>query len=121
MSHDLLFNMADQACVRAWEDEGWGPFHMRLLTMCIKIENPGRRKVVNSNQAKIINHLTKTGSISMREAMDDYGMAGNVLSKVISNLRKEGKNIITDMKKHPLTGRKYARYKLVTAVVAKAA
>lgn len=115
MSHDLLFNMADQACVRAWEDEGWGPFHKRLLTMCIKIENPGRRKVLNTDSDKVLKHLTKVGSISMREAMDDYGMAGNALAANIATLRKAGHKIVTQMKKHPITGRKYARYKFISA------
>ena len=54
---DLLFDMDDKACIRAWEDEGWGPYHKRLLTMCVKLENHGRRKNVNTDYHKIQTHL----------------------------------------------------------------
>lgn len=111
-SHDLLFNMTDTACIRAWDEEGWGPYHKRLLTMCIKIENPGRRKVLNSMMSKIVDHLNKTGSISIREAMDDYNISGGHLTKIISDLKKKGMVIHREFKRHPINNRRYARYTL---------
>lgn len=110
MSHDLLFNMADQACARAWDSEGWGPYHKRLLTMCIKIDYPGRRTKMNTIENIVLSHIKTTGSISIREAMDDYGISGGTLTKSITLLKRKGNDIRTIMKKHPITGRRYARY-----------
>jgi hypothetical protein len=112
MSEDLLYHMADVACVRAWEDEGWGPYHKRLLTMCVKLDNPGRRKVAVTNKTRILAHLTRTGSISIREAMLDYGISGGSLSKYMSMLRLDGYPIVRHFHKHPITGQRYARYSL---------
>lgn len=113
MSEDLLFNMADTACVRAWEDEGWGPYHKRLLTMCVKLENNGWKKRNGMTKIqKLVTHLKKTGSISHREAMDDYQMSGGALTKYISTLRMSGYKIVSMKKKHPITGQEYTRYVL---------
>lgn len=111
MSEDLLFNMADTACVRAWEDEGWGPYHKRLLTMCVKLENNGWKKRNGMTKIqKLVTHLKKTGSISHREAMDDYQMSGGALTKYISTLRQSGYKITSLKKTHPITGQEYTRY-----------
>lgn len=113
MSHsdDLLFHMADVACVRAWENEGWGPYHKRLLTMCLKKENNGwkQRNGMTQNQ-KIIAHLKRTGSITQREAMIDYSIQS--LTKRISELRDAGFKIISKVKHHPVTRQKYVRYEM---------
>lgn len=113
MSHsdDLLFHMADVACVRAWEDEGWGPYHKRLLTMCLKREHNGwkQRNGMTQNQ-KIISHLKRTGSITQREAIMDYSIQS--LTKRISELRDAGYNIISKVKHHPVTKQKYVRYEM---------
>lgn len=61
----------------------------------------------------IVNHLNITGSISIREAMDDFSMSGGSLTKYISILKKNGFNIKRIFKKHPITGKRYARYFLV--------
>jgi hypothetical protein len=114
MSEDLLFHMCDVACVRAWEDEGWGPYHKRLLLMCNKLENPGRRKSTGmTREKKILNHLTKARSITIREAMDDYNMSGGSLTKGISILRAMGYPIQRTFHAHPVTGQRYARYTLL--------
>ena len=60
----------------------------------------------------VFSHLQKTGAISIREAMDDYGLSGGHLTKIISRLKRQGHEIVTEMRKHPITGRKYARYYL---------
>lgn len=112
-AEDLLFHMADVACVRAWEDEGWGPFHKRLLTMCTSLENNGWKKRTGMTKIqKVYAHLKKVGSISHREAMDDYQMSGGALTKYISMLRQSGYKIASKKKTHPITGQEYTRYVL---------
>jgi hypothetical protein len=104
--------MSDVACVRAWKEEGWGPYHIRLLTMCIKLENSGWKRKTGMRQIdKILSHLRRTGSITQREAMIEYSVQS--LTKQISNLRREGHNIVSNVKYHPVTGQKYVRYTLV--------
>ena len=58
----------------------------------------------------IIDHMKRTGSITMREALMDYSVQS--LTKRISELRKMGYKIKTEHKLHPTTGQRYARYKL---------
>jgi hypothetical protein len=55
-------------------------------------------------------HIEKTGSISIREAMDDYSMSGGSLTKYVSMLRRSGNKIEKVWKIHPITKRRYARY-----------
>lgn len=55
-------------------------------------------------------HLKRAGSISQREALVDYSVQS--LTKRISELRGFGVHIITQYKKHPVTGQRYARYVL---------
>jgi hypothetical protein len=112
MSEDLLFNMADKACVRAWEEEGWGPYHKRLLTMCIKIENSGWKRKNGMRQVdKILDHMRKNGSITQREAYIDYGVQS--FHRRLTDLTDEGHVIKKVTKSHPTTGQKYTRYYLV--------
>lgn len=109
MSEDLLFHMADVACVRAWEEEGWGPYHIRLLTMCTKLENSGWKKRTGMTQnQKLISHFKKAGSITVREALIEYSIQS--LTKRIQELRDDGYNIVSMVKRHPMTGQKYVRY-----------
>lgn len=61
-------------------------------------------------KAVVLRRLSNTGSISMCEAQADYQMSGGHLSKIISNLRKKGYIIRTEMRKHPEHNKKYARY-----------
>jgi hypothetical protein len=58
----------------------------------------------------VLLHIRKLGSISIREAMDDYSMSGGSLTKYISILKREGNDIVKVWKIHPLTGKRYARY-----------
>ena len=64
-------------------------------------------------------HLQSVGNISIREAMDDYGLSGGSLTKVISDLKKAGHNIVKAFRKHPITGKRYARYTYSEPVVFK--
>ena len=109
MSEDLLFHMAETACVRAWEDEGWGPYHKRLLTMTVKIENNGwKRKTGMTQVQKIINHIKKHGSITQRDAYIDYGV--QQFSARLVDIKDMGYNIKSERRTHPTTGQQYSRY-----------
>lgn len=66
--------------------------------------------VFNNNFDMIANHLRTIGTISLREASNDYGMSGGHLTKVISVLRKNGMPITGLWRYHPITGRRYMRY-----------
>lgn len=103
--------MSDVACVRAWDDAAWKPYHVRLLSVCMTIENNGWKKRTGMTQnQKIIAHLKRAGSITQREAILDYSIQS--LTKRISELREEGYKIISKTKHHPVTKQKYVRYEL---------
>jgi hypothetical protein len=109
MSEDLLRHMSDTACVRAWKEEGWGPYHKRLLTMSISLEQQGWKGRNGMTQHHIIlNHLRKNGSMTQREAMVDYSIQS--FPKRISELRGMGYDITHQRKFHPTTGQMYYRY-----------
>ena len=111
MSEDLLFNMTDKACVRAWEEEGWGPYHKRLLTMCLKIENNGWKKRNGMTQVdKILTHMRKNGSITQREAYIDYSIQS--FHRRMTEIKDAGYIVRKEQKSHPVTGQSYSRYSL---------
>jgi hypothetical protein len=58
----------------------------------------------------ILSHLKRAGSISQREALIDYSVQS--LTRRITELRDAGLNIISECKRHPTTGQRYARYVL---------
>ena len=60
--------------------------------------------------AIVKSHLEITGTISIREAMDDYSMSGGSLTKYVSILRRSGFPVERVWHKHPVTGKRYARY-----------
>lgn len=61
---------------------------------------------------KVYQHMVRAGSISAREAMADYSMSGNTLSRRITDIVAAGYSIERDRRKHPLTGNMYTRYSL---------
>ena len=63
-----------------------------------------------TQNAILLAHFKKARSISQREALVDYSIQS--LTKRISELRDMGYNIVTQHKKHPITGQRYARYVL---------
>lgn len=65
---------------------------------------------MNSQQDKILKHLRKAGSITVREALVEYSISS--LTKRIQELRGRGHNIVSEWKSHPVTGQRYTRYKL---------
>lgn len=71
-----------------------------------------------TNAELILAHIRTAGSLSIREAMSDYGMSGGSVTGTITKLRDAGHNIVTEMRMHPITGRRYARYFLIDKKVA---
>lgn len=65
-----------------------------------------------TNAQLILNHIRTAGSLSIREAMDEYSMSGGSVTGTITVLRDLGYKIQTEMKKNPISGRRYARYTL---------
>ena len=63
-----------------------------------------------SQADKILTHLQRDKSITMREALMDYSV--QCLTKRIQELRQRGFKILTVFKHHPTTGQRYARYVL---------
>ena len=59
----------------------------------------------------ILRHIKSLGSISPQEAFRDYQITR--LSARILDLKKAGYRIETEMREHPLTGTRYARYTLM--------
>lgn len=59
----------------------------------------------------IIDHMKRTGSITMREALIDYSIQS--LTKRIQELRVAGYKIKSVKKTHPTTGQRYTRYTLL--------
>lgn len=112
MSEDLLFNMADTACTRAAYSNGWKEIYDHLMKLCKSREHQGwKRKTGMTQNHKILKHIQTQGSISQREALLDYSVQS--LTKRISELREAGWNIHRDFHTHPITGQRYARYRLV--------
>lgn len=64
---------------------------------------------MSTQTTMILEHMKRTGSITMREALLDYSIQS--LTKRISELRQAGYKIETEHKHHPTTGQRYARYK----------
>ena len=65
----------------------------------------------------ILRHIKSLGSISPQEAFRDYQITR--LSARILDLKKAGYRIETEMREHPLTGTRYARYHLCWKPVAR--
>jgi hypothetical protein len=63
-----------------------------------------------SQNQMILDHLQRTGSITLREALMDYSV--QCLTKRIQELREAGHDIVTHFKNHPTTNQRYARYVL---------
>jgi hypothetical protein len=59
---------------------------------------------------QIIKHLRATNGLTVREAMVEYSISS--LTKRIQELRENGWDIVSNKKKHPVTGQRYVRYTL---------
>jgi biotin operon repressor len=67
-------------------------------------------KRMTQNQ-QILQHMKRTGSITLREALIDYSVQS--LTKRIQELRGLGYKINSVAKTHPTTGQRYTRYTLI--------
>ncbi len=56
----------------------------------------------------VLNHILTAGSITQRAALMDHSI--QCLTKRVQELRDGGFKVKTTIKKHPITGQRYARY-----------
>lgn len=63
-----------------------------------------------TNAELIMDHIMTRGSMTIKDAMDSYKMSGGSVTGTITLLRNEGWNIVTQMRRDPSTGRRYAEY-----------
>lgn len=61
---------------------------------------------------KVLSHLEKTGEITERSAIMDYSIQR--LSARIAELRQHGWPVVTQRRRHPVSGQRYAKYYLLT-------
>ncbi len=57
-------------------------------------------------------HMQRAGSISARDAMDDYAITSATLARRICDLIENGVEVNRIRKRHPVTRRSYTRYEL---------
>lgn len=66
-----------------------------------------------TDQSKLVyRHMDRAGSISARDAMDDYGITSATLARRICDIEAEGFKVYRDRRIHPITGKRYTRYAL---------
>jgi len=65
-----------------------------------------------TQHTNILNHLRTTKGITVREAMIEYHISS--LTKRIHELRELGYDILSTVKRHPVTGQRYTRYTLLS-------
>lgn len=63
-----------------------------------------------TQHSNIIKHLKTAKGLTVREAMIEYSISS--LTKRVQELREMGYNIVSNKKKHPVTGQRYVRYTL---------
>ena len=66
---------------------------------------------------KIVSHLIKAGSLSAREASNDYGITSSSLTRRLTDIEQAGIAIKREHKNHPVHGRKYTRYSLAPVYI----
>lgn len=65
---------------------------------------------MKNQHAKILKHLQTANGLTVREAMIEYSISS--LTKRIHELRDLGHDIVSNQKRHPVTGQRYVRYTL---------
>ena len=65
---------------------------------------------MKTQHSNIIKHLKTANGLTVREAMIEYSIIS--LTKRVQELREMGYNIVSNKKKHPVTGQRYVRYTL---------
>lgn len=69
-------------------------------------------RVLAPQALKVYRHMTRTGSISARDAMDDYSMTSATLARRICDIEADGFAVRRVRKSHPINGLRYTRYEL---------
>ncbi len=112
MNTDEIFEKAEALCVLATQEpDKYSEEYTFWNKEAQKLEHQGWKTMTGQTQhSKIMKHLKKAGSITVREAMVEYSVS--CLPKRISELRELGNDIISIVKFHPITGQKYTRYTL---------
>ena len=112
LNTDKIFENAETFAVLAGHDpEQYGKTYTYWNTEAQKLEHKGWKTMKGQTQHdKIMKHLRKAGSITVREAMVEYSVSS--LPKRIQELRELGNEIVSNVKFHPITGQKYVRYTL---------
>ena len=70
------------------------------------------RENIMALKDKILSHFEMVRTITIRDAVIEYGISGGTFTKIISELRREQYRIVRTWKKSP-TGTRYACYTLV--------
>lgn len=109
---DEIFEKAEMYAVLAAQDpDVYTDEYTHWNNQAQKLEHKGWKTMKGMTQHdKIMKHLKKAGSITVREAMVEYSIQS--LTKRIQELRELGHNIVSTVKFHPITGQKYTRYSL---------
>lgn len=69
--------------------------------------------MTNTQHNNILKHLRTAKGLTVREALIEYSISS--LTKRVHELREMGHDIVSNRKKHPVTGQRYVRYTLVEA------
>ena len=72
-------------------------------------------KLYSDNHDAILNHMKACGSLSIRDALADYGLTGGHITKIMSDLRRRQEPIVKVWAKNAYTGKRYAVYNYVKA------
>lgn len=113
MSDDSIFEMSELMSLVATKNPDWIALHNYFDSLAKNLEHSGWKKRNGMTQhQKILTHIKKAGSISVREAMDDYSI--HKLATRISELRSQGHAITHKVQFHPVTGQKYYRYSMAS-------
>lgn len=108
---DEIFERAERLCLLATQDASFIAEFRVAMKQATNLEHAGwKRRTGMTQEAKVLKHLRTIGSITVREAMNDYSIQS--LTKRISNLRAEGHDIVSSRRRHKVTGQEYVRYSL---------
>ena len=108
---DKAFELAETYCVLATQNPEHQITYKYWNKIATSFENSGWKQMNGQTQhQKILKHLRKAGSITVREGMVEYSIS--CLTKRIQELRELGHEIVSNPKVHPITGQRYVRYTL---------
>ena len=119
--HGALFHMKDgdtgEEQVVALSPEDARAVAKLILSACPepRVEEPKKATGYTSLTPlakKVYQHMQRAGSISAREAMNDYGITSASLARRICDIEEAGFKVKRERREHPLTGQNYTRYKL---------